>query len=41
MLSDIEIAQRAKLQPISEIAASAGLSEDEIEQIRESLSFDS
>lgn len=32
MLSDIEIAQRAKLQPISEIAASAGLSEDEIEQ---------
>ena len=32
MLSDIEIAQSAKLQPISEIAASAGLSEDEIEQ---------
>ncbi len=32
MLSDIEIAQRAKLQPISEIAASAGLSGDEIEQ---------
>ena len=32
MLSDIEIAQRAKLQPISEIAASVGLSGDEIEQ---------
>ena len=32
MLSDIEIAQSAKLQPISEIAASAGLTEDEIEQ---------
>ena len=32
MLSDIEIAQSAKLQPISEIAASAGLSGDEIEQ---------
>lgn len=32
MLSDIEIAQRAKLQPISEIASSVGLSGDEIEQ---------
>ena len=32
MLSDIEIAQSAKLKPISEVAAAAGLSEDEIEQ---------
>ena len=32
MLSDIDIAQRAKLQPILEIAASVGLSGDEIEQ---------
>ncbi|MBZ4665491.1 formate--tetrahydrofolate ligase [Mahella sp.] len=31
MLSDIEIAQRVKLQPISEIARKAGLSEDDLE----------
>lgn len=31
MLSDIEIAQQAKLQPISEIAGKAGLSEDDLE----------
>ncbi len=31
MLSDIEIAQQAKLQPITEIAAKIGLTEDDIE----------
>jgi formate--tetrahydrofolate ligase len=31
MLSDIEIAQQAKLRPISEIAGKAGLSEDDLE----------
>lgn len=31
MLSDIEIAQQAKLQPINEIAGKAGLSEDDLE----------
>src|SRR5438552_2381330 len=31
MLSDLEIAQRAKLLPITEIARSLGLDEDELE----------
>jgi formate--tetrahydrofolate ligase len=31
MLSDIDIAQKAKLKPISEIAATVGLSDDDIE----------
>ncbi|MCX2186515.1 formate--tetrahydrofolate ligase [Limosilactobacillus pontis] len=32
MMTDIEIADQAKMQPITEIAAKIGLSEDEIEQ---------
>ena len=31
MLSDLEIAQRAKLKPIAEIAAGLGIEEDELE----------
>ena len=31
MLSDIEIAQQAKLQPIKDVAAKLGISEDELE----------
>ena len=31
MLSDIEIAQQTKLKPIRDIAASIGISEDELE----------
>ena len=31
MLSDIEIAQAAKMKPIKEVAASIGIEEDEIE----------
>ena len=31
MLSDIEIAQQAKLLPIKEVAAKIGISEDELE----------
>ena len=31
MLSDIEIAQQAKLQPIQEIAAKVGLTDDDLE----------
>ena len=32
MMTDIEIADQAQMQPISEIAAKAGLSSDQIEQ---------
>ena len=31
MLSDIEIAQRAKLKPITQVASEAGIREEELE----------
>lgn len=39
MMTDIEIADQAKMQPITEIAAKIGLSEDEIEQYGKYLSL--
>ena len=43
MLSDIEIAQQAKMQKITEVAAKLGISEDDIElygKYKAKLSYD-